>query len=415
MRTSSKGFPTKWVGLVLMACILLFHSGCQPAQVPIIPASTAALASPTSLPSYTATSPAPTNSPSPADTASPAASPTAVLFPLPKSVPLEDFQPPTVENMETDQLNGAGWTTYIPPDWPKSFQHTGEYPNVISITEAPGGTLWFATTGGAGSGGVGVYRYDGKTWTHFRQANGLQFDEINPAVVAPDGAIWFGSEVSGVSRYDGKSWTYYTTDNGLPENDIRSMAFAPDGAIWMGTMDKGLARFDGKGWQYFTQQNGLWGNYAAPIFVLPNKTLLVSSSDTGTAKLLQFDGQRWVNYPTPWTEQGKYTAAMAVAPNGDVWFAMEFSEVYRLSGNTWTAYNLGNGNMIICAAAARDGSIWFGTFNGVMWFDGKKWITFPFETVPGVKGISAILAASDESVWLAYYGGIAHYIPPAIP
>ena len=309
----------KWVWVVLLGSSLLLNSGCKPAQRAFTPPSTVSLANPIALPSSTATNlvvinPVVTIPPKPSEIATFAPSPTSILFPLPKIVPVDAFQPPMVENMETDQLNGAGWTTYIPQDWPKSFQHTGEYPNVISIAEAPGGTLWFATTGGAGSGGVGVYRYDGKTWTHFRQANGLQFDEISPVVVASDGAIWFGSEVSGVSRYDGKSWTYYTTDNGPPENDIRSMAFAPDGALWMGTMDKGLARFDGKGWQYFTQQNGLWGNYAAPIFVLPNKTLLVSSSDTGTAKLLQFDGQRWVNYPTPWTDQGKYTAAMAVGP-----------------------------------------------------------------------------------------------------
>jgi len=395
--------------LWLVSSILLLPlAGCQPKPAPTLAATATQKETPTNL---AVTNPTATIPPQPSETATFAPSPTPILFPLPEAVPVEAFQPPTVENMETDQLNGAGWTTYIPPDWPKSFQYTGEYPNITSIAEAPSGTLWFATTGGAGSGGVGVYRFDGKTWTHFRQANGLQFDEINPVVVAPDGAIWFGSEVSGVSRYDGKSWTYYTTDNGLPENDIRSMAFGPDGTLWMGTMDKGLARFDGKDWQYFTQQNGLWGNYEAPIFVLPNKTLLVSSSDTGTAKLLQFDRQRWANYPTPWTEQGTYTAAMAVVPNGDIWFATEFSEVYRLSGSTWTAYNLGNGNMIICAAAARDGSIWFGTFNWLMWFDRKKWTTIPFERVPGIKGISSILAASDGSVWLTYYGGIAHYVP----
>ena len=394
---------------LVCAILLLALAGCTQHK----PAPTLAdTATPRDTPTNLAiTNPVATIPPRSSETATFAPSPTPILFPLPKTVRVEAYQPPTVENMETDQLNRAGWTTYIPPDWPKTFQLANEYPNVNSIAEAPGGTLWFATNGGSRSGGVGVYRYDGKIWTHFRQANGLQFDEINPVVVAPDGAIWFGSEVSGVSRYDGKSWTYYTTDNGLPENDIRSMAFAPDGALWMGTMDKGLARFDGKGWQYFTQQNGLWGNYTAPIFVLPNRTLLVSSSDIGAAKLLQFDGQRWVKYPTPWTEQGIYTAAMAVASNGDIWFATEFSEVYRLSGNTWTAYNLGNDNMIICAAVARDGSVWFGTFNGVMWFDGKKWTTLPFETVPGIKGISSILAASDGSVWLAYYGGIAHYVP----
>jgi len=320
------------------------------------------------------------------------------------------------EKMETGQLFDGTWTTYTAPEWIRQSPETGVSQDITSIAQTPDGTLWFSTTGSDSSGGIGVYRFDGTTWTRFRQANGMPFDEVYPILVAHDSAIWFGSECCGVSRYDGKSWTNFTIVNGLPDNDIRSMAFTPDGALWVGTMDNGLARFDGKSWQTYTPQNGLWGLYAGPIFVLPDKSLLVNSSNDslGTARLIRFDGQRWDNYAAPWADKGKYTAAMAAAPNGDLWFATEFTQVYRLSGSTWTAYSLGSDTMLISAAAAPDGSVWFGTWDqGVYRFDGQKWTNFKPQGPGGRNWVGPILAASDGSIWLAYYGGVAHYIPPA--
>ena len=405
----------KGVELFCVASILLVISGCMQAQPFKTPTSAPLVNSPTALTSATPTSPTPTNTPIPTDTQTPTPTPAWVVFSLPKAVPVEDFPSPKVEIMQIGQLFDGTWTTYTAPEWLRQAPQSGVSQDITSIAEAPAGTFWFSTTGSGGDGGIGVYRFDGKIWTRFRQANGLPLDEVFPIVPAPDGAIWFGSFCCGVTRYDGKSWTNYTTANGLPSNYILSLAFDPDGLIWVGTQDNGLARFDGKSWQTYSTQNGLLGSYAAPFFILPNRTILVSSSGGGSARLSQFNGQNWVNYPTPWTDSGKYTAAMAVAPNGDVWFATEFTYVYRLSGNTWTAYNLGSGNAIFSAAATRDGSIWFGTYDGALRFDGKNWSTFKPEGDSGNNWVGPVLAASDGSIWLSYYGGIAHYVPPAPP
>ena len=412
MKTSSSSIPAQWAGWIVLAGILLVISGCKPSQVPISPTSNAALASLPPLPISTAISPTLTNSSIPTVTLSLISSPMEIFLPLPKAVPIEEFQPPMVENMQTGQLFNGTWTTYTAPEWVRQSPQSGVSQAITSIAEAPAGTFWFSTTGSDGSGGIGVYRFDGKTWTRFWQANGLPLDEVFPIVAAPDGAIWFGSFCCGVSRYDGKSWTNYTTDDGLPSNDVRSLAFTADGALWVGTPDKGLARFDGKSWQTYTTQNGMWGNYEGPFFTLPDRTLLVNSSNDSydTDKLFQFDGQGWVKYPTPWTDKAKYTAAMAASPNGDVWFATEFTDVYRLSGKTWTIYHLGSDNMLVGAAVARDGSAWFGTYGGAYRFDGKYWTTFKPEGDSGNNWVGSILAASDGSIWLAYYGGIAHYL-----
>ncbi len=265
------------VVLSLLACLLVFSSGCQPAQIPTIQSSITPLPMYPSTSISTAASPAPTTtiSPTPFDTPTPALTPTLAIFPLPRAIPAAAFRHPMIENVEAKQLNGEAWTSYIPQeDWQKDFQQTGEYPVISSIVEASVGTLWFATTGSGSTSGIGVYRFDGKTWTYFKMENGLPFDEITAMAVAPDGAVWFGA-IGSVSRFDGKTWTAYTTKNGLANDVIRAMAFTEDGALWLGTAEQGVAHFDGKGWQYYVLQDSLQGNYVTPIFVLPDQNSFI--------------------------------------------------------------------------------------------------------------------------------------------
>jgi ligand-binding sensor domain-containing protein len=56
---------------------------------------------------------------------------------------------------------------------------------------------------------IGVYRYNGQSWTHFTTADGLVDNKICAITIGPDGNVWFGSYDQGVSRFDGTAWTSY--------------------------------------------------------------------------------------------------------------------------------------------------------------------------------------------------------------
>lgn len=395
------------IGKALLAIFLIPMStwGCQPNQIPLPPSPTAP--SPTD-----ALNPIPSLIPSPTSFVFP---PPTVVFPSPSAIPIEMFHAPLVEEMETHQLYQGPWTTYVPQDWTKQFQRSGEFPYISSITLASDGTLWFATMGGPASVGVGVYHFDGKTWNHYTTGNGPPFEELSASALAPDGAVWFATLCCGISRFDGKSWTNYTIDTGLQSNAVLALTFAPDGALWVGTQDAGASRFDGKSWQYFpAYYGGLWGAFVGRIFVLPDKSLLFSTSNGSSAILVRFDGQQWTNYPTPWTDEGKYTEDMAASPNGDIWFATESSGVYRLSKNTWTHFTTKDGlasDNIQNVAVARDGTVWLGTAGGASRFDGKKWTIYLPGNDPSIPWVGPVVVAPDGSVWVGYYGGIARYKP----
>jgi ligand-binding sensor domain-containing protein len=128
------------------------------------------------------------------------------------------------------RFDGENWTIYSTSDsFPGPFV-------VRAVT--PDGLVWGTVPE------RGLASFDGQSWTNreswtvYTEADGLPLDNVNVLVVAPDGALWVGTN-SGAARFDSesppdKAWTRYTTDNGLASNTIRAIAFGPDGEGWFG-------------------------------------------------------------------------------------------------------------------------------------------------------------------------------------
>lgn len=414
-------FFSKRAKTMSLAAILFcgLSSGCQTAPAP----NATPLSSPTpNPPTITVTaSITATFTPAPTFTSTPKPFPTPVFATFPAPRPLKSFPPPKIENLLTTRLSGGLWTTYQPADFQNQYASLHESPYVSAVTIAPDGSFWFSTTGGPASGGVGVYRFDGNNWTHYRKENGLGFDEISSAIVAPDGALWFGSFCCGAVRFDGNTWTAYGTDNGLASSDIRSLAVGPDGSLWFGTDDAGVTRFDGAAWGAYTADysadNSLWGNYVGAIFTLPDNSMLFSTSDGSAAKLDRFDGRRWSEYPTQFSDPRAYTESLAVDRSGSLWFGTELFGVYRQSGSTWTHFStvdMGGlpSNQVSSLVTTPDGAVWVTTAEGLSCYDDATWTNYTLVGVGGYHWTGALAAAPDGSLWIAYSGGIAHFVPP---
>jgi ligand-binding sensor domain-containing protein len=196
------------------------------------------------------------------------------------------------------RFDGKSWTTYTTDNGLASN-------TITSILFAPDGALWFGTN-------AGVSRYDGKGWQTYNDQNGMPGNTVGPMlalpdssllvafsdhrsakvmrfdgqhwsnfpvpwpdvnrfpyamVMAPNGDLWFGTEVSGVYRLSGTTWTHYTTKDGLASDLlIRSIAIAKDGAVWVGTVN-GLSQFDGQRWTTFTLDDDGGSHTIGPILI----------------------------------------------------------------------------------------------------------------------------------------------------
>jgi ligand-binding sensor domain-containing protein len=132
----------------------------------------------------------------------------------------------------------------------KKYVHSPDYITddmISSMTEDKAGNIWFATRR------HGICRYDGKTFTSFRENEVFVRYSIIAILEDKKGIFWLGTDEGGVFSYDGKTLKNYTTTDGLINNSVRSILEDKDGNLWFGTRSFGLSRFDGKTFTTFSE------------------------------------------------------------------------------------------------------------------------------------------------------------------
>ncbi len=82
--------------------------------------------------------------------------------------------------------------------------------------------------------------------------------------VARDGKVWVGTRGAGIARYDGRTWTRYRTAEGLPSDQISTLNVDPEGRLWIGTKN-GLALFEDGKFRVLTAAHGLLGEHVYSV------------------------------------------------------------------------------------------------------------------------------------------------------
>jgi ligand-binding sensor domain-containing protein len=108
--------------------------------------------------------------------------------------------------------------------------------------------LWFAVEG------YGVFKYDGKEFTHLTKKDGLCSMNISNIIEDEYGDLWFACLQSqqpqqtgdgGLCVFDGKTFKTFPNEPGLQNNDIYTLYQAPSGMIWIGAIGHGVYTYDG--------------------------------------------------------------------------------------------------------------------------------------------------------------------------
>jgi ligand-binding sensor domain-containing protein/signal transduction histidine kinase len=270
---------------------------------------------------------------------------------------------------------------YLPPEnkpagrfVPIQNFNTGEglaLGSVYNICEDKNGNLWF------GTGGAGVSRYDGKSFTTFTVAQGLAHNFIYAIYADKSGNVWFGSiENGGVSCYDGKTFTNYTTSQGLASNSVTCVIEDRNGNLWFAT-GNGLSRFDprSKSFKNFTTTDGLPHNNVQTLLEDRQGNIWVGCRD-GIARLDQ-GSKSFTVLPAM---AGKVVFSILEDRNGNFFFGC-YGGLYYLSGKERsmhgekagvTEYTVSKGlpsSIIANMVEDRTGKIWMATYGGLCRFD----------------------------------------------
>ena len=184
----------------------------------------------------------------------------------------------------------------------------------------------------------------------------LQAGLVLSASMLSGAAMCVSAQTSPLAGYTRHAWQ---ASDGLPEPTVQAFAQTPDRYLWIGTSGA-LLRFDGVHFTVFDRQN------------------------------------------TPAIHQNS-VFCLLVARNGDLWIGMEGGGLARYAKGQFTSWTTREGlsdDFVRALAEDARGRIWVGTDNGLLRFDGDR-----FVRVDGANGIPslavhAIYADREGNLWV---------------
>lgn len=315
-----------------------------------------------------------------------------------------------VRNIEQDR-NGNLWIA----SWEGIFRYDGKaFINVTSdltssrfffVFEDSNGNMWF------GSIGSGVYHFNGKSlstgqaeFQNFTTKDGLLNNDVVSIYEDKAGNIWFGV-FGGASRYDGKSFQNYIINENEMNEDLTGKTFSErppyevnaiiedkTGKFWFATRGNTFV-FDGKAFSSVTHLGKSFTNVRSIIQDLKGNIWL-----GGSDGLWRYDGSTYSNITK------EFVGYIYEDKKGNIWTSSKTSQDWALSRyNEKALLNkiavvpeviLANEGMIFGIRESNDGSIWFGTLNGVYRFDGKS--VNDFKAMSSQEYFSRLVAARDN-------------------
>jgi ligand-binding sensor domain-containing protein len=255
------------------------------------------------------------------------------------------------------------------------------------------GRMWF------GSGGEGVFMYDGQSFQNFTTEDGLLDNDVNGIAEDKKGNILFGTR-KGICRYDGTSIQYLTQDSDESRQAISSLLVDKTGHIWFGTWNNGVYRYDGKAYTNFLNKGAfnLKNSNQLILDILEDKDGKLWFSSWNGGGVWQYDGQSFQNFlpNAAYYKSGEDARNVnAFKPN------YGYNNVVQPEGYERISNTISD-DMIFSMVEDKAGNIWFATRrHGACRYDGKHFTSFRENEGFVSYGITAILESKNGLIWLS--------------
>jgi ligand-binding sensor domain-containing protein len=283
------------------------------------------------------------------------------------------------------------------------------------------GNFWFGTNG------EGLFRYDGKTFTHFTEQNGLDSRYVYALLTDRTGVLWIGTK-TGLCRYDGTRFTqiHLSSTASFPllinvsanraqpwTNGVWSMMQDRKGVIWFGA-DNGVYCYNGMTFAPFLEQkiSNKDSLHLKSIFSFleDRKGNIWFGSCIGEG-LIRFDGKNLTRISPKGYAR---TQGLIEDGKGHIWFASGGKGVCRYDGLTIDPNVFDEPNtrpVLFTLLKDHAGNLWFCDHpydRPLRVFDGVKVIDFYKEHHLPNEKIYPILADNKGQVWFSA-GGMKLY------
>jgi ligand-binding sensor domain-containing protein len=240
---------------------------------------------------------------------------------------------------------------------------------------------------------VGIFQYDGASWTGFPSTN-LPQGQATDLALDSTMSLWAATPDSGLAALVDTSWVLHTVP-GPAGNYIRDLAIDSSGDIWMSHDDRGLSRLSAGAWTIYNSSNsdpdgpgplgGLADNSEWGITVDPDNGVWVGDWGSGLYRFNRTNSS-WDH----WTDSN---SPMFGLPNYH-WYWVAASVTLDRYGNIWVPSLSGD-------ADPNRGGLVMGVFDR-----DARWQLF-YQGDGGMPNNATFyILASDNSVWIARVGGL---------
>ncbi len=321
-------------------------------------------------------------------------------------------------------LLGTACNGPINKDLPKKKEHPTliktigdpRYGNVQCSLQDKEGNLWFGTTEN------GLYKYDGKSFSRFLVADGLNSNNISCILEDKNGKIWIGSD-AGLCLYDGKTFAAIQIPlrKNLPPNKnqnnqnsrhwVFSIMQAKSKKLWFATVD-GVYIYDGKSFTPFIIDEAAAGYMSTnnnAERMLEDKAGNIWFGGRGNEGVYRYDGKSVTNFKLNELFQSgpikpkahNWAWPQLQDKNGNIWFC-NWGGVYRYDGKSFTTFTEKDGlsgDMVARIIEDKNGNIWFGGA-GLSRYDGKSFTRFTTKDGLPNLGVWSILEDISGNIWV---------------
>jgi len=269
-----------------------------------------------------------------------------------------------------------------------------------SIALAPDGTICIGTIHGLGL-------YQNGTWTNYTLADGL-LDDLVKKIVVKSGQIWFCS-YEGISCLENGSFRHFTTDDGLIHKNANSIAIDSRGVIWVATIS-GISRIENDVITNISVAGPDNINYFLENMVDREQNVWFGSY-AGVAK---FDGTSWTLFTEIADLPSVFTNTIAQGSDGKIWIGAGSNDLVKgggaafFDGVQWTRVMDPDSllaHRVLKVVTDAENNTWFGTYDGIVKYDGANWEYFLAPTLfPSNETIACKF--SGEDLWIASGDGL---------
>lgn len=309
---------------------------------------------------------------------------------------------------------------------------------IRSLLQDSSGFLWI------GTGGGGLNRYDGYTFTVYTADEADPADDyINALNQDHLGLIWIGTQDGGVYVFDPRTEQFtqyaYDPDNpgSLSHDDVQAIYEDRGGTVWIGTRGGGLNRFDratrrftryrsDPGAPYSLSSDSVWAIHEAPS----QPGVLWIGTERGLNRL-ELSTEHITRYPPDLSDAPGLiqdaVRSIYVDGFGVFWVGTDNSGLYtfRPGMGSPRQYVHAPGdpgglasNFVRTIHEDRDGVLWIGTHDGGLnRFDRATERSTRYANVAGDPGslpnneVQAILTDRSGILWVGTWGGLGKHVP----